>query len=68
MSQRIFQICAEAFKDLRIESESDLDATISDLDQRPETILMILGRAELEIQDETVARSFCHEKVQRAQM
>ena len=68
MSQRIFQICAEAFKDLRIESESDLDATISDLDQRPETILMRLGRAELEIRDETVARSFCHEKVQRAQM
>ena len=68
MSQRIFQICAEAFKDLRIESESDLDATISDLDQRPETILMILGRAELEIRDDTVARCFCHEKVQRAQM
>ena len=63
MSQRIYQACSEIYKDLRIESESDLDASISQLNQSPNIIDSVLKGSNLEITNEMVAREFCHEKV-----
>lgn len=63
MSQRIFQVCSELFKDLRIESESELEIKISELNRSTEIIDHVLLRADLEITDRTVAKEYCHEKV-----
>lgn len=63
MSQRIFQVCTEVYKDLRIEGESDFESKISELDERSEVIDIISKSADLEITDESVAREFCREKV-----
>lgn len=63
MSQRIFQACSDYFKDLRIESEADLNAHISELNNNSQIIEIILGNANLEIIDHSVAREYCHEKV-----
>lgn len=63
MSQRIFQVCAEVFKDLKIDTESELELKISELNHNTEIIDHILLRADLEITDETVAKEYCNEKV-----
>lgn len=63
MSQRIFQVCSELFKDLKIETESDLEVKISELNRSTQIIDHILIRADLEITDRSVAKGYCHEKV-----
>ena len=63
MSQRIFQVCSELFKDVRIECESDLEAKISELNSSTEIIDHVLLRADLEIMDRAVAKEYCYEKV-----
>lgn len=63
MSQRIFQVCAELYKDLVIESEFDLEAAISELERSSDVIDIVLKGADLEITDNAVAREYCHEKV-----
>jgi hypothetical protein len=63
MSQRIFQVCSELFKDLQIDTESDLDIKISELNCNTEIIDHVLVRADLEITDRSVAKEYCHEKV-----
>ena len=65
MSQRIFQVCAELFKDLKIETEAELESKISELNQNTEIIDHVLNNADLEITDRSVAKEYCHEKVNR---
>lgn len=63
MSQRIFQVCSEIFKDLKIETESELEAKISELNLNTEIINHVLITADLEITDRSVAEEYCREKV-----
>jgi len=63
MSQRIFQVCSELFRDLKIETESELEVKISELNRSTEILDHILIRADLEITDRSVAKEYCHEKV-----
>ena len=63
MSQRIFQVCSELFRDLKIETESELEVKISELNRCTEILDHILIRADLEITDRSVAKEYCHEKV-----
>jgi hypothetical protein len=63
MSQRIFQACSETFKDLTIETETELEEQISNLDRNSGLVKTILRVADLEIINESTAKEYCHEKV-----
>lgn len=63
MSQRIFQVCSEIFKDMKIETESELEAKISELNHNNDIINHVLTSADLEITDPMVAEEYCREKV-----
>lgn len=63
MSQRIFQTCAECFKDVRIESEAELNAHMFDLQGNVQIVELIRRNADLEITDLIVASDYCREKV-----
>lgn len=63
MSQRIFSVCAEVFQDVQIETESELEAQISHLNQNEALIGIVLEKADLEIIDQVVAKEYCREKV-----
>lgn len=63
MSQRIFSVCAEVFQDVQIETESELEAQISYLNQNEALIGIVLEKADLEIIDQIVAKEYCREKV-----
>lgn len=63
MSQRIFQACSDCFKDVKIESEAELNAHISELQGHSQFIEGIMKEANLEIIDNSVAKEYCREKV-----
>lgn len=68
MSQRIFQACSECFKNIQIESESELNSHIAELQENSEIVEKILQNSDLEIINESVAKDYCREKVKNGEI